>query len=47
MGAGFNKREPTEPSRIYDNLEIVEIFQISNWLGYFERLKGFDDEIYL
>jgi hypothetical protein len=27
MGEGFNKREPTEPSRIYDNPEILEKFQ--------------------
>jgi tagatose-1,6-bisphosphate aldolase non-catalytic subunit AgaZ/GatZ len=27
MGEGFNKIEPTETSRIYDNLEILEIFE--------------------
>jgi hypothetical protein len=47
MGDGFNRREPIEPSKIYDNPEIVEIFQRSHWMGYFERLRGFDDEISL
>jgi hypothetical protein len=26
MGEGFKRREPTEPSRVYDNPEIVEFF---------------------
>jgi hypothetical protein len=45
MGVGFKRREPTKPSRVYDNPEIVEIFQRCNWLGYFERLRGYDDEV--
>jgi hypothetical protein len=30
---------------VYDNREILEIFQMCNWLGYFERLKGYDDKV--
>jgi hypothetical protein len=45
MGEGFKRREPTEPSSFYNNLEMVEIFQKCEWLGYFERLRGFDDEV--
>ena len=33
-----------EPFRVYDNPEIEEIFQKCEWLGYFERLREFDDE---
>jgi hypothetical protein len=32
---------------LHENPDIVEIFQRSDWLGYFDRLRGFDDEIYL
>ena len=45
MGAVFKRGEPTKPSKVYDNPEIVEIFQKCEWLGYFERLRGFDDEV--
>jgi hypothetical protein len=47
MGARFNRREPTKPSKIYDNPGIIDDFRRSQWLGYFERLRGFDDEIAL
>jgi len=47
MGTRVNKSEPTEPSNIYDNPGIVDIFQRSHWLGYFEILVGFDVEISL
>jgi hypothetical protein len=47
MGDVFNKREPIEPSKIYEKPGVVEIFQRSHWLGYFDRLRGYDDEISL
>jgi hypothetical protein len=45
MGVRFKRREPTKPSRVYDNPKIVEIFQRCNWLRYFERFRGYNDEI--
>jgi len=45
MGVGFKKRELAEPSRVYDNLDILEIFQKCYWMGYFERIRGYDDEM--
>jgi hypothetical protein len=45
MGDVFKRRETTKPSRVYENPEIVEIFHICDWLGYFERIKGYDDEV--
>jgi hypothetical protein len=41
MGPGFKRREPTQTSRFYDNSMIVGIVQRCEWLGYFERLRGF------
>jgi hypothetical protein len=45
MGVGFKRRVPIKPSRVYDNPEIIEIFHRCNFLGYFERLKGYNDEV--
>jgi len=45
MGIGFKRREPINPSRVYDNTEIVEFFQKCDWMGYFEGHKGFYDEV--
>jgi hypothetical protein len=36
MGDGFKRREPKNPSRVYDNPEIVDFFHKCDWLGYFE-----------
>jgi hypothetical protein len=47
MGIGFNRREPTKPSKVYESHELVEIFHRSQWFGYFDRLRGYDDEISL
>jgi hypothetical protein len=41
----FKRREPTYPSKVYDKHDILEYFQICDWLGYFERHRGFDDEV--
>lgn len=47
MGGGFNKRGHIDTSRVYNNLEVVEIFQQSNWLVYFDKLQGYDDKVAL
>jgi hypothetical protein len=47
MGAGFNRREPTNPSKVYNNPEVMDIFQDNIWPLYFDRLRGYDDEIAL
>jgi hypothetical protein len=47
MGVGFNRREPTYPSKVYRNPKVVENFQDNNWLVYFDRLRGYDNEISL
>jgi len=45
MGGGFNKREPTDTKRIYQRPPMVENFLIYQWMGFFEHLKGYDDDI--
>jgi hypothetical protein len=43
MGGGFNITEPINISKMYNNLELVEAFQLSNWFVYFDRLQGYND----
>lgn len=45
MGEGFNHREPIDPSRIHQRLDVMDLFSNHQWLGIFEKLRGFDNEI--
>ena len=45
MGKGSMEANPIEASRLYNNPEVVEIFQQYNWIDYFNRLYGYDDNI--
>ena len=45
IGGGFNKREPTDTKRIRLQPIFVDIFKNHRWLGSFELLKGYDDEV--
>lgn len=47
MGGGFNRREPIDTLIIHQNLEVRDNLKKFNWLGFFERLRGYDDEIAL
>jgi len=45
MGDDFNRREPIDTSRIHQNLEVVTLLESCQWLGFFEKLRGFHEEI--
>jgi len=45
MTGGFNKREPINTVRIHQHPSILEIFIRHNWMGFFEKLRGYDDEV--
>lgn len=45
MTGGFNKREPINIVRIYLHPHVLEIFKRHNWMGFFESLRGYDDEV--
>jgi len=45
MTGGFNKREPTKIVRIHQHPPVVEIFTRHQWMGFFERMRGYDDEV--
>lgn len=45
MVGSFNKRETTNTITIYQCHEFVTIFENFQWLGFFEKLIGFDDDV--
>ena len=45
VGGGFNRREPTYTKRIHLQPPVLDIFKRHHWLGFFELLKGYDDDI--
>ena len=45
MTGGFNRREPINTGRIHQVPPVLEIFTRHNWMGYFEKLRGYDDEV--
>jgi len=45
MIGGFNKREPINTVRIHQHPPVVEIFTRHNWVGFFEIMRGYDDEV--
>ena len=45
MRGGFNKREPTNTLRIHQHPLVVEIFTRHNWMVFFEKMRGYDDEV--
>jgi len=45
MIVGFNKMEPINTVRIHQHPHVLEIFTRNNWMGFFEKLRGYDDEV--
>ena len=45
MIGGFNRREPTNTVRIQQHLQVLEIFTRHNWMAFFKKIRGYDDEV--
>lgn len=45
MGGGFNIIEPSDTKRIHQHPPKVDIFRIHQWLGFFELLNMYDDDL--
>ena len=45
MIVGFNRREPTNTVRIQQHPQVLEIFTRHNWMGFFEKIREYDDEV--
>jgi len=45
MRGGSNRQKPTKTKRFHQHPPVVNIFRRHQWLGLFELLKGYDDDI--
>jgi len=39
------RRDPINTLRIQQHLQVLEIFTRHNWMGFFKKFKGYDDEV--
>jgi len=45
MTGGFMRKEPTNFSRLLAHPQVVDIFTRANWMNFFQKFRGFDEEI--
>ena len=39
------RKEPTNLVRLHEHLEAVAFFTRANWMSFFEKLRGYDEEV--
>jgi len=45
MTRGFMRKEPLNPVRLHEHPEVAAIFTRANWMPFFEKLRGYDEEV--
>ena len=45
MTWGFMRKEPLNLVRLHEHSEVVAIFTRANWMPFFEKLRGYDEEV--
>jgi hypothetical protein len=45
MTGGFMRKEPTSSFGLHEHPEVVAIFTRANWMPFFKKLQGFDEEV--
>jgi len=45
MLGGFMRKEPLNSDQLHEHLEVVALFTKENWMIFFERIHGYDDEV--
>jgi len=45
MPGGFIKKEPSDPSKLREHPEVVDLFTHANWMSFCDKIQGHDDEI--
>lgn len=45
MLGGFIRKEPSDPSKLHEHPEVVDLFTHTNWMSFCDKLQGYDDEI--
>ena len=39
------RKEPLNSSKLYENLEVGDLFTRENWISFFDRIQGYDEEV--
>ena len=39
------RKEPTNSTRLHEHPQVVAIFPRANWMSFFEKFRGFDEEV--
>ena len=45
MIEGFMRKDPTNSTRLHAHPQVVDIFTRANWMNFFEKFQGFNEEI--
>lgn len=45
MPRGFIRKEPSDSSKLQKRPEVVELFTWENWISFFDKIHGYDEEI--
>ena len=44
MTGGFMRKEPLNSVKLHEHPEVVALFIRGNWMPFFERIHGYDEE---
>lgn len=39
------RKEPVDSNQLHEHLEVVALFTRENWMIFFDRIHGYDDEV--
>jgi len=45
MPGGFLRKEPLKSKKFHEHIEVVAHFTTANWMSFFERIHGYDEEV--
>ena len=45
MLGGFIRKEPSDSSKSHEHPEVVDLFTRTNWISFFDKIQGYDEEI--
>lgn len=45
MPGGLIRKDPSKSSKLYEHPEVVDPFTQANWISFFDKIQGHDEEI--
>ena len=45
MIGGFMRKKPTNSTKLHEHPQVVAIFTKANWMPFFKKFRGFDEEV--